>query len=145
VGFLPPKSAARRARLSELRDAAEALVLYEAPHRVADCVADLAEVFGGERAILIARELTKLHEQIVRLPLAATAAWFAADPNRSRGEFVLVVDGAPASSGLNAEAERVLALLLAELPLKTAARLAAEITGAPRNVLYARALAMKRE
>jgi 16S rRNA (cytidine1402-2'-O)-methyltransferase len=145
VGFLPPKSAARRARLSELRDAAEALVLYEAPHRVADCVADLAEVFGGERAILIARELTKLHEQIVRLPLAATAAWFAADPNRSRGEFVLVVDGAPASSGLDAEAERVLALLLAELPLKTAARLAAEITGAPRNVLYPRALAMKRE
>jgi 16S rRNA (cytidine1402-2'-O)-methyltransferase len=145
VGFLPPKSAARRARLAELRDAAEALVLYEAPHRVVDCVADIAAVFGGERAILIAREMTKLHEQIVRLPLGETAAWFAADPNRSRGEFVLVVDGAPPPAGLDTEAERVLALLLAELPLKTAARLAAEITGAPRNALYARALSMKRE
>jgi 16S rRNA (cytidine1402-2'-O)-methyltransferase len=145
IGFLPPKSAARRARLAELRDATEALVLYEAPHRVADCVADIADVFGGERAILIAREMTKLHEQIVRLPLAETASWFAADPNRSRGEFVLVVDGAPASAALDAKAEHVLALLVAELPLKTAARLAAEITGAPRNALYARALAMKRE
>ena len=84
-------------------------------------------------------------EQIVRLGLGDAAAWFAADPNRIRGEFVLVVDGAPAAEGLDAEAERVLGLLLAELPLKRAARLAAEITGAPKNALYARALELKRD
>ncbi len=145
VGFLPPKPVARRARLAGLVDAAEALVFYEAPHRVVECVADMAEVFGPLRGILIARELTKLHEQIVRLSLGETAAWFAADPNRSRGEFVLVVDGAPATEGLDAEAERVLGLLLAELPLKRAARLAAEITGAPKNALYARALELKQD
>ncbi len=145
VGFLPPKPVARRARLAGLVDAAEALVFYEAPHRVVECVADMAEVFGPLRGILIAREMTKLHEQIVRLSLGETAAWFAADPNRSRGEFVLVVDGAPATEGLDAEAERVLGLLLAELPLKRAARLAAEITGAPKNALYARALKLKQD
>jgi len=145
VGFLPPKSAARRTRLAALADAVEALVFYEAPHRVVECVADMAEVFGPLRGILVAREMTKLHEQIVRLSLGDAAAWFAADPNRSRGEFVLVVDGAPAAEGLDAEAERVLGLLLAELPLKRAARLAAEITGAPKNALYARALELKQD
>lgn len=145
VGFLSPKSGARRSRLAALADAAEALVFYEAPHRVVECVVDMAEVFGSSRGILVAREMTKLHEQIVRLSLGDAAAWFAADPNRGRGEFVLVVDGAPAAVGLDAEAERVLGLLLAELPLKRAARLAAEITGAPKNALYARALELKQD
>lgn len=145
VGFLSPKSGARRSRLAALADAAEALVFYEAPHRVVECVVDMAEVFGPSRGILVAREMTKLHEQIVRLSLGDAAAWFAADPNRGRGEFVLVVDGAPAAVGLDAEAERVLGLLLAELPLKRAARLAAEITGAPKNALYARALELKQD
>jgi 16S rRNA (cytidine1402-2'-O)-methyltransferase len=144
VGFLPAKSAARVAALSALRDEAAATVFYEAPHRVAECVADMAAVFGGAREVLIAREMTKLHEEIVRLPLAQTAAWFAADANRSRGEFVLVLAGAPVAEGLDAEAERVLGLLLDELPLKSAARLAAEITGAPRKALYARALALRK-
>ena len=99
----------------------------------------------GEREILIAREMTKLHEQIVRMPLADTAAWFAADANRVRGEFVLVLAGAPAGEGLDAEALRVLDLLLAELPVKSAASLAAEITGAPRKALYAQALLRRRE
>ncbi|NLF53794.1 MAG: 16S rRNA (cytidine(1402)-2'-O)-methyltransferase [Thauera phenolivorans] len=145
VGFLSPKSGARRSRLAALADAAEALVFYEAPHRVVECVVDMAEVFGPSRGILVAREMTKLHEQIVRLSLGDAAAWFAADPNRGRGEFVLVVDGVPAAVGLDAEAERVLGLLLAELPLKRAARLAAEITGAPKNALYARALELKQD
>ena len=145
VGFLPAKSAARLTALQPLGDEAAAMVFYEAPHRIAECVADLAEVFGGEREILIAREMTKLHEQIVRMPLAETAAWFAADPNRSRGEFVLVLAGKPAGEGLDAEAERVLVLLLRELPVKSAARLAADITGASRNALYARALALRGE
>ncbi|ATE58877.1 16S rRNA (cytidine(1402)-2'-O)-methyltransferase [Thauera sinica] len=143
VGFLPPKSAARRAALEKLAGDPDVLVFYEAPHRVAECVADMAAVLGGMREVLIARELTKLHEEIACLMLADTAAWFAADPNRSRGEFVLVVRGAPAAEGLDAEAEKVLSLLLAELPVKTASRLAAEISGAPRNALYARALQLK--
>ena len=116
------------------------MVFYEAPHRILECVADMAEVIGGEREILIAREMTKLHEQIVRMPLADTAAWFAADANRVRGEFVLVLAGAPAGEGLDAEALRVLDLLLAELPLKRAAALAAEITGVRKNLLYQAAL-----
>lgn len=143
VGFLPPKSAARRAALAGLRDDPSALVFYEAPHRVAACVADLAAELGGERRLLVARELTKLHEEIACMLLADAEAWFAADPNRERGEFVLVVDGAPARDGLDGEAERVLGLLLAELPVKTAARLAAEITGVAKNALYARALELK--
>ena len=143
VGFLPAKSTARVAALQPLRDEACALVFYEAPHRITDCVADLLAVFGAEREVLIAREITKLHEQIVSMALADSTAWFAADSNRSRGEFVLVVAGKQADAGLEAEAERVLALLLGELPLKSAARLAAEITGASKNALYARALELR--
>ncbi len=143
VGFLPPKSAARRAALSALRDEQATLVFYEAPHRVCECVADLAAELGAERELLVAREMTKLYEEIVRLPLGEAQAWFAGDADRSRGEFVLAVSGAPKTEGLDANAERVLALLLGELPLKTAAHLAASITGMPKNALYTRALALK--
>jgi len=143
VGFLPARPAARLTALQALHDEADAMVFYEAPHRITECVADLATVFGGERELLIAREMTKLHEQIVRMPLAETALWFEADSNRSRGEFVLVVAGKPPGEGLEAEAERVLLLLLDELPLKTAVRLAAEIAGASRKTLYARALELR--
>ncbi|MDX5408878.1 MAG: 16S rRNA (cytidine(1402)-2'-O)-methyltransferase [Thauera sp.] len=145
VGFLPARAAARLEVLSGLGDEREAMVFYEAPHRVVECVADLAKVFGAAREILIAREMTKLHEQIVRMPLGEAADWFAGDANRVRGEFVLVVAGAPAGEGLDAEAVRVLDLLLGELPVKSAARLAAEITGAPRKALYALALERRRE
>lgn len=145
VGFLPATAAARVAALSALAGERETMVFYEAPHRVRDSVADLLAVFGGERELLVARELSKLHEEVACMPLAAAPAWFAADANRSRGEFVLVVAGRPADEGLSLEAERVLRLLLAELPLKTAARLAAAISGAPRNTLYARALQLKQD
>ncbi|AYH45294.1 16S rRNA (cytidine(1402)-2'-O)-methyltransferase [Azoarcus sp. DN11] len=143
VGFLPAKQAARRAAIEDLRAQTVPLVFYESPHRIAECVADLAAVLEPVRDIVIAREITKIYEQIARMPLGAAPAWLAADPNRCRGEFVLIVAGAPAAEGLGAEAERVLALLLAELPVKSAARLAAEITGAARNTLYARALELK--
>ncbi|MDI3489821.1 MAG: rRNA (cytidine1402-2-O)-methyltransferase [Thauera sp.] len=143
VGFLPPKSAARVAALQALCDEQDTMVFYEAPHRIVECVADMAAVFGGERELLIAREITKLHEQIVRMPLGETTEWFAGDPNRGRGEFVLVLGGAPVVQGLDAETERILALLLEVLPLKGAAKLAAEITGAPKNLLYARALELR--
>lgn len=144
-GFLPVKSGARRAALERLRELPYALVFYEAPHRVMECVAELAAVLGGARDIVIARELTKLFETVHRCTLDQAQAWLAADANRQRGEFVLIVSGAQAEAqaGLPAEAERVLRLLLAELPLKQAAALAAAITGARRNELYARALALR--
>lgn len=144
-GFLPVKPAARRTALEALRELPYALVFYEAPHRMAECVADLAEILGGERDIVIARELTKLFEDIHRCRLDQAGAWLAADANRLRGEFVLVVSGAQAVAheGLPAEAERVLRLLLAELPLKQSAALAAAITGVRKNELYARALALR--
>lgn len=143
AGFLPAKTAARTAAIMALRTASVPWVLYEAPHRVAACLADLAALLEPEREVVIAREMTKMFEQIVRMPLAQVEAWFAEDANRLRGEFVLVVDAAPAQEGLSPEAKRVLELLVAEMPLKTAARLAAEITQAPRNALYGHGLALK--
>ena len=145
-GFLPARSAGRRSALAALREFPYALVFYEAPHRVAECVTDLVATLGGEREIVIARELTKLFETIHRCRLDEAGAGLAADSNRQRGEFVLIVTGAPENKpeGLPAEAERVLNLLLAELPLKQSAALAAAITGARKNELYARALALRR-
>lgn len=140
AGFLPARSAARQTALSEYVALAVPLVLYESPHRIQACVADMLTVFGPAREILIARELTKVFEQIVKMPLGDAAAWFDQDANHARGEFVLIVSAAPPVEGLAIEADRVLGLLLAELPLKTAVKLAAEITGAPKNALYARAL-----
>jgi 16S rRNA (cytidine1402-2'-O)-methyltransferase len=144
-GFLPARPAARRAALEALRELPHALVFYEAPHRVTECVAELAATLGGEREIVIARELTKLFESIHRCRLDQAGAWLAADANRQRGEFVLIVSAAqaPAQDALPAAAERVLRLLLAELPLKQSAALAAAITGARKNELYARALALR--
>ena len=139
---VPSKGGQRRQALESLRSQAAALVFYEAPHRVLETVEDMANVLG-ERTLVVARELTKLFETIESVPLAEAQAWLKADPNRQRGEFVLIVSGAPASAD-DGEGERVLALLLDEgLPTKQAAKLAAQITGAAKNVLYERALALK--
>ena len=108
-----------------------------------ETVDELAELLEPQREIVIARELTKLFEEIERMPLADAPAWLAADANRQRGEFVLVVSAPPPREGMDVETERVLVALLAELPVKQAAKLAAEITGQPKNALYARALALK--
>ncbi|MFA9438681.1 16S rRNA (cytidine(1402)-2'-O)-methyltransferase [Uliginosibacterium sp. sgz301328] len=143
VGFLPPKPAARRAMLEALAPVAATLVFYEAPHRIAECVDDLLAVLGGERELVVGRELTKMFEQVQRLPLAEAPAWFAADPNRQRGEFVLLVSAPPPREGVPAEVERTLRLLMAELPLKSAARLTAELSGVSRNVLYDLGLSFK--
>lgn len=144
LGFLPPQAAARRRALEEVRRVPHALVLYEAPHRVRECIDDLAQVLGGARELLVARELTKLFEQVHACTLAEAGAWFDADANRLRGEFVLVVGAAPEQEDARQEqARRVLELLLAELPLKQAVRLCADITGVKRNALYARALELK--
>lgn len=143
-GFLPNKSAARRSALQPLAGHPYTLVFYEAPHRILECVADLQAVFGAEREIVFAREITKLFESIHRCALGAAMDWLNSDPNNQRGEFVLLVSGAePQTEGLDADAERTLSLLLNELPLKQAVQLAVQITGAHRNELYQRALALK--
>ena len=141
-GFLPSKGGQRRQALESLRGESCALVFYEAPHRVLETVADMAAVFG-ERTLVIARELTKLFESIHTVPLGEALAWLQEDPNRQRGEFVLLVSGAPAGSD-DGEGERVLKLLLADgLPVKQAAKLASAITGVSKNALYDLALALK--
>jgi len=141
AGFLPPKPAARRKALEAL-DAACPVILYEAPHRVRDTMGDLLARFGGAREIVIARELTKKFEEVARLPLGEAPAWLEANAHRQQGEFVLVLGpaSAAAASQAPAEAERVLDALLEVLPPSDAARLAARISGAPRNALYRRAL-----
>lgn len=145
-GFLPPKSGQRKSALEALREQIATLAFYEAPHRIVECVDDLLTVFGPERQIVLARELTKTFEQIHRCPLGEAPAWLAADSNHQRGEFVLLLAGAPeaaADEEIPAEALRVLTILLAELPVKQASSLAAEITGANRKKLYQAALDMR--
>ncbi len=143
VGFLPARVGARRTAIEQLASVDAALVFYEAPHRVLETVGDLVDLLEAQREIVIARELTKVFEQIERMPLGDAPAWLAADANHQRGEFVLVVSAPPPRAGIDAETERVLAALLAELPVKQAAKLAAQITGQPKNALYARALELK--
>ena len=143
-GFLPNKSAARRSVLQALVEHPYTLVFYEAPHRILESVADLQAVFGDEREIVLARELTKLFENIHRCTLGEAMAWLNSDPNNQRGEFVVLVAGAEAKpDGLSSEVEKTLALLLQELPLKQAVQLAVKITGGNKNELYQRALELK--
>ena len=148
AGFLPAKSTARKKALAGYRELAAVLVLYEAPHRIVDLADDLAQTFDGTRRVVIARELTKRFETIHACTVGEVAAWLAADANQQRGEFVVLIDAAPAratdDTALDTEAQRVLAILLAELPVKSAASLAARITGAAKNALYAAALAAKK-
>jgi 16S rRNA (cytidine1402-2'-O)-methyltransferase len=140
-GFLPAKSAARRKALATLAQIPYALVFYEAPHRIAECVEDLAAVLGAERTLLIARELTKMFEEIHRCALNDATRWLNENPDRQRGEFVLIVQGG-ASEKPEANWEPVLAALLVELPLARAVKLACEITGARKNEVYAHALSL---
>lgn len=145
-GFLPAKQGARRRAIGALARLPFTLVFYEAPHRVHEALEDLAAVLGPERGVVVAREITKQFESIHTCLLGDAAAWIAADLNRAKGEFVLIVDGAPVSSSeAEAEGERVLTLLLDALPVKQAVAMAAKITGASRNLLYRRALALKGE
>jgi 16S rRNA (cytidine1402-2'-O)-methyltransferase len=145
LGFLPPKSKQRATALQPLASHAHAMVLYEAPHRIVETVQALADAFGPERRLLIARELTKLHEALWSGTLAEAPTWLAADANRQRGEFVLVVEGASAQAEGDADHDALLRVLLQELPVKGAAKIAAALTGASRNTLYARALELKGE
>ena len=140
VGFLPAKDKQRDGALAALVSSAATLVFYEAPHRIVDTVAALLRAFGQQRRVVIARELTKLFEQIHRCPLGDAPAWLAADTNRQRGEFVLLVEGAPQEADDLDEAKRLLTILLEACPVSQAAALAAKITGMKKNALYTLAL-----
>lgn len=144
-GFLPARGAARRARLTELQHEPRTLVFYESNHRIVDCLQDLAGVFGGGRRAVLARELTKQFETLRDGTLDELAQWVAADSNQQKGEIVMLVAGraAPAKYEVNAEAERLLTVLLEELPVKLAAKLSARATGLNKRDLYARALQLK--
>ncbi len=144
-GFLPNKSAARRSALQILAEHPYILVFYEAPHRIVECTEDLHAVFGDEREIVFARELTKLFESIHRCKLGEALDWLNSDPNNQRGEFVILVSAAARREGMEIETERTLSLLLEALPLKQAVQLAVKITGANKNELYERALALKQQ
>lgn len=139
-GFLPARAQARIKRLQELQSETRTLVFYESSHRIAESVQAIAEVFGGERQLCLARELTKLYEESITAPAAQIAQWITQDANRERGEFVLVCAGTAPVAECDAQAERVLRVLLQELPASQASRLAAEISGRRKNELYALAV-----
>ena len=144
-GFLPAKATARRAALGILAQETRTLVFYEAPHRLEAALQDLATVFGAEREAAVAREITKRFEHVYRGTLSTLARQCASDPHMTRGEIVLVVAGAPAGEDDDADAlaaSSTLKVLLQELPVSQAARLAAQLTGRSRKELYERALAL---
>ncbi|WP_460527411.1 16S rRNA (cytidine(1402)-2'-O)-methyltransferase [Chitinimonas naiadis] len=143
-GFPEPKTTARRKEFETLKDLPHTVAFFEAPHRIADSLADMAAVFGEARIGVVCRELTKTFETIKRAPLAELAAWVAADSNQQRGELVVLIEAAPAAVQDDAAShDAILAPLVRELPVKQAVKLAAEITGGNRNALYERALQLK--
>jgi 16S rRNA (cytidine1402-2'-O)-methyltransferase len=143
-GFLPPRGGERRRALAGIAGLPYVLVFFEAPHRIVESVSDLETVLGGARRIVIARELTKLHESLHLCRLAEARAWLTGDADRRRGEFVLLVEGASAAAQEEPERGRqALGILLAELPLKQAVDLAVKLSGARRNDLYSLALQLK--
>ncbi len=144
VGFLPARGGERAQALEALAAETTTQVLFEAPHRIESLAVALAQACGA-RPVTLCRELTKQFETVHTLPAADLPGWLAADANRVRGEFVLVVHALARASDEDAAAhDRELHILLAQLPLKQAVALAAELTGAPRNALYERALALKK-
>ncbi len=144
-GFLPARQAARRQRLQELQDATATLVFYESSHRILASLADMLALFGPDREATLARELTKTFETIHQASLAELHAWVTADSDQQRGEFVVLVHGAlkPAVAVIDKSTERVLTVLMAELPLRQAAALTAQISGIGKNVVYEYALRLK--
>jgi 16S rRNA (cytidine1402-2'-O)-methyltransferase len=148
-GFLPPKQGDRRRALAALKDAAYALVFYESPHRVVESVASLFAIFGETRELIICRELTKKFETIVRLKLIDAVTWLESHENNQRGEFVLVLSRPSTGAAIEAEMaqeqalERMLKVLLEDLPLKQAVALAVKLTGEKKNLVYEMALRLK--
>lgn len=141
-GFPPAKHTARLKLFQLLQQETRTLVFYESPHRILECVDDMAEGFGAERIAVIARELTKTFETIHSDTLGNLQQWMRADENQQRGEFVVLVKGAETAQdeAIPADAKRILQVLLEDLSLKQAASLASRLTGVKKNLLYALAL-----
>lgn len=143
VGFLPSKAGQRDSQLSALLNSTATLVFYEAPHRIVETVAALTALFPASRKIVLARELTKLFEEIYRCDLPDANAWLAENVHRLKGEYVIVLEGATPDQNLEQiEARRVLSILLESCSVKQAAQLAAQLTGQKKNALYQLALDM---
>jgi 16S rRNA (cytidine1402-2'-O)-methyltransferase len=138
-GFLPAKAAARRQRLENLAYETRTLVFYEAPHRLLDCINDMVQSFTEKREAVLVKEITKMFETVYRDSLGGILNWLNGEALRQKGEFVLVVQGAPPpdDKALSPETKRIFYLLRKELQLKKAAKLTSEITGASKNTLYA--------
>ena len=143
-GFLPRRSSARIVHLEKLRRETVTLVFYESSHRILDCLSDLVAVFGEARPAALARELTKVHETVRTGTLGELVAWVEGDDDQRRGEFVLIIGGMPAGAAGPMDSDKLLTILLEELPIKQAATLAARVTGEKRNQVYRRALALQR-
>jgi len=145
-GFLPSRRRERQAALARLAQEPRTVVLFEAPHRIAGTLQQLAAACGGERAAVIARELTKVHERVYRGTLAELVQLAAADPDLARGEITAVIAGAPAAAAGDAVLlARALPLLLASLPPARAAAIAAQLSGVARERAYEQALALARD
>ena len=149
AGFLPSGAGDRKRALESWKSSQQALVFYETPHRIVEMVAALLEIFGGEREIVLAREITKKFENIHRVALRDALAWLETDSNNTRGEFVVILARPPTGEPLDGkmaqerELERTLNILLAELPLKQAVALAVKLTGEKKNKVYDLALVLK--
>jgi len=145
-GFPPRTRSARRAYFQQLRRETATLIFYESSHRIESSLADMAHSFGGQRQAVLARELTKRHETFIRAPLEALLERVQTDADQRRGEFVVLVSGAPRgeAGGVTEESQRILEILLQELPVKQAASLTARITGEKKSPLYQRAIKLAR-
>jgi len=144
VGFLPSSAGQRNSALTSLRGLTSTLIFYEAPHRIIETIKAITTIFEPTRQIVFARELTKLFEEIHRCTLREAEGWLLADPKHLKGEFVLLLEGASTTaSDHDADADRVLTILLSECSVSQAASLAAKITGQKKNALYKRALELK--
>lgn len=137
-GFLPAKSKARQDKLKNLEKEDRTLIFYESTHRILDSLADIEAVFGKERYVVLAREITKTWESIQGDEVATLRQWLAEDPNRTKGEMVLIVEGAQIAEQqeISPQAVKALKLIAAELPLKKAAAIVAELYGYKKNALY---------
>ena len=144
VGFLPSKASQRQGQLEQLKDHSETLIIYEAPHRIVDCLSDIQAIFGADRRIGFAREITKTFETIVQKPVGELLEWVKADHHQQKGEMVLVIAGNPNEVDLEQQkVDQLLTRLLQDLSIKMASQLAADLTGLKKKALYQRALELQ--
>jgi len=145
-GFLSSKTSQRRLQLEKLKDETQTLIFYEAPHRILECIQDMAEIFGADRPVGFAREITKTFETIKKMTLGELATFIANDHNQQKGEIVVVVGGATQEKNLGQEKlDQLLTRLLQDVSVKAAAQLAADLTGIKKKIAYQRALELNNQ